>query len=152
MDLVDVLGRTEITRTLQTSNHAIALERAAEVEAVLVKEFRALRSKEHTDAVELEAKLTALAEQYREELILTDRAGRRTFAPILDGDSDIAGLGGVLSEESEKLERHDTAHVREDIEALLARLPLDVLKVSTRRLRAARAELADLTTKQLGRA
>ena len=120
-DLVPVIGRGEIVRSLNTSRLAEAQTQAAMLDAAvyllldLVREGSVLGNEETFER---------LCARYRYDMISTDREDRRRNPS--DPEAEAAGFAGAMVRESELLEARDFGQLRAEAQALLVQEGLEL--------------------------
>jgi integrase len=129
--LVPIVGRVEVQKSLRTADHREAKRRAVVVELGLGRRWAALLGQRER-AVRLEQnEVDRLAEEYYDRLVAEDRAGRHTWRPqgrTIPGMPDwvdpdevefqdhvFYGYWSVLQDEEERM-RGDRRSVKEDVE------------------------------------
>ena len=120
-DLVPVIGRGEIVRSLNTSRLAEAQTQAAMLDAAVYLLLDLVRE---GSVLGTEETLERLCARYRYDMISTDRHDRRRNPS--DPEAEAAGFADAMVRESELLEARDFGHLRAEAQALLVQEGLEL--------------------------
>src|SRR5262245_34686097 len=117
-DLMELIGRGELVRSLRAESVMDARRIAALLDARVWRMFDALREGTAVNREEVDRLIDRLCGDYLRSLIEEDRRDRRN--PVFDIDSTIDGIDWAMSEEAEALSVGRVEHVRPDALTLLA--------------------------------